>query len=170
MELGIEPIEDLFSGILNAFLEPHDLVVENGAAKEDTKDWYAQDVDGNVWYFGEISQTFEDGELAGIEGSWTAGVDGAKPGIVMKAAPAVGDVYRQEFSLGTAEDIAEILSLTGSTTVPGASCQGNCLVTKDFSPLDAGVFERKYYAPGIGSILEVNPKTGDRVKLVKIEN
>jgi hypothetical protein len=147
-----------------------DVVKEDGEVIEDTKDWYAQDIYGNVWYFGEISQEFEDSELVSVDGSWTAGVDAAKAGIVMKIAPAVGDVYRQEFSLGNAEDMGEVLSLTGTATVPAAACSHNCLVTKDFTPLDPGVIEHKYYAPGIGLILEVNPETGERVGLVKVMN
>jgi hypothetical protein len=142
-----------------------DVVREDGEVIEDTEDWFAQDISGNVWYFGEISQEFEDGELVSLEGSWKAGVDGAKPGIIMKATPQVGDVYRQEFLLGEAEDLAEILSLNGSATVPAASCNGNCLITKDFSPLEPDVEENKYYAPGTGLILEVNTETGARVEL-----
>jgi hypothetical protein len=67
--------------------------------------------------------------------------------------------------LGEAEDLAEILSLNGSATVPAASCNGNCLITKDFSPLEPDVEENKYYAPGTGLILEVNTETGARVEL-----
>lgn len=145
----------------------HDVVMEDGEKVEDTKDWYAQDIYGNVWYFGEISQEFEDGELIGTEGSWKAGEDGAKAGIIMKAVPMVGDVYRQEFALGDAEDMGEVLSLTGSAVVPAAMCNGNCLVTRDFTPLEPGVEENKYYAPGIGPILELNPESGERVELVE---
>lgn len=146
----------------------HDVVEDNGEVIEDTKDWFAQDRDGNVWYFGEISQEFEDGELVSINGSWKAGVEGAKAGIIMKAAPAVGDVYRQEFSLGNAEDMAEVLSLTGSATVPAASCDGNCLVTKEFTPLDPDAVENKYYALDVGQILVVNSETGEREELVEV--
>jgi len=146
----------------------HDVVEEDGEVIEDTKDWLAQDTSGNVWYFGEISQEFEDGELVSIDGSWTAGVDGAKPGIIMKAEPAVGDAYRQEFSLGNAEDIAEVLSLTGSAEVPAASCGEDCLITKDFTPLEPDAIEHKYYAPEIGLILELNPETEERVRLIEI--
>lgn len=149
--------------------EVRDLVEADGEVTEDTKDWYAQDIDGNVWYFGEISLNFEDGELADIEGSWTAGVEGAKPGMIMKAVPAVGDVYRQEFALGDAEDMAEVLSLTGAGAVPAASCNGGCLVTRDFTPLEPGVEEHKYYVPGIGLILEVDIETGERLELVEIQ-
>ena len=55
----------------------------------------------------------EDGELVDIEGSWTAGVDGAKPGILMLAAPAIGDVYRQELLLREAEDVGEVVPVEG---------------------------------------------------------
>jgi len=141
-------------------------VAELGA--EDTDDWMTQDVEGNVWYFGEISKTYEDGELTDIEGSWTAGVDGAKPGILMKAAPEVGDVYRQEFALGEAEDAGEVVSTTGSATVPAASCSGSCVVTRDFTPIEPDGEEFKYYLSGVGLILEENPETGGRVELVDV--
>jgi len=145
-----------------------DVVEENGEVIEDTVDWYAQDQFGNVWYFGEIAQNFEDGELNNLDGSWKAGVDSAKPGIIMKAAPQVGDIYRQEFLLGEAEDVAEILSLTGSAAVPAASCNGDCVITKDYSPLEPDAIENKYYASGVGLILEVDVETGDRVELVEL--
>jgi hypothetical protein len=93
----------------------------DGELTEDTLDWFAQDKAGNVWYFGENAKQLAGGLIIGLEGSWTAGVDGAKPGIVMEALPAVGDFYRQEFALGTAEDHAEVLSLSESVTVPYGS-------------------------------------------------
>jgi len=73
-----------------------------GMLSEDTTDWFAQDTDGNVWYFGEQAKQYSDGVLVGIEGSWMAGVNDAKPGIVMEANPKVGDLYRQEFAIGVA--------------------------------------------------------------------
>ena len=147
-----------------------DVVEEDGEAVEDTIDWYAQDVDGNVWYFGEISKNFEDGELVDIEGSWKAGVDGAKPGIVMKANPEIGEVYRQEFFLGEAEDMGEVLDLNGSAEVAaeGADCSGDCLVTADFTPIEPDALEHKYYKPGIGFVLETKPGTDERLELVEI--
>ncbi|MDX1762957.1 MAG: hypothetical protein R3231_01415 [bacterium] len=145
-----------------------DVVEEEGQVIEDTFDWYAQDKAGNVWYFGEIAQNFEDGELVDIEGSWKAGVDGAKAGIIMKADPAEGQVYRQEFFLGDAEDMGEVISLTESAIVPGAACDGDCLLTRDWTPLEPDVEEYKYYKSGIGVILEVDPETLERLELVEI--
>jgi hypothetical protein len=77
-----------------------DTVTVDGELVEDTIDWYAQDQFGNVWYFGENSLSYEDGLIVSLEGSWMAGVDGAKPGIIMGASPQVGDLYRQEFAVG----------------------------------------------------------------------
>ncbi|MFA5941533.1 MAG: hypothetical protein WC809_19465 [Sinimarinibacterium sp.] len=130
-----------------------DTATEDGEVIEDTDDWFAQDLEGNVWYFGELSRNYEDGQLVDLEGSFKAGVDGAKPGIVMKATPQVGDVYRQEWALGDAEDLAEVISTTASESTAAASCDGNCLQTRDFTPLEPGTSEYKFYAPGIGEIV-----------------
>jgi hypothetical protein len=88
-----------------------DTVSEDGEVIEDTLDWFAQDREGNVWYFGEDSREFEDGEQISTEGSWEAGVDGALPGIVMLAQPQVGDAYRQEYDEGEAEDLGEVVGV-----------------------------------------------------------
>jgi hypothetical protein len=145
-----------------------DVERQDGVVTEDTQDYFAQDLDGNVWYFGELSQSFENGFLAELEGSWIAGEAGAKPGIVMKAAPVVGETYRQEFALGDAEDAARVLSVTASAGVPAASCSGTCVQTLDFTPLEPDAMEHKFYAPGIGLILESDPETGERLELVSI--
>lgn len=143
-----------------------DVVSIGGQPQEDTDDYFAQHTDGAVWYFGELSKDFEDGEIVSIDGSFRAGVDGAKAGIIMEAAPAVGDVYRQEFALDEAEDAAEVLSITGTETVPGGSCTATCVVTRDFNLLEPGGEENKFYAPGIGLILEVDPESGARTELI----
>ena len=145
-----------------------DLVEADGETIEDTIDWYAQDIHGNVWYFGELAENYVDGELNNLAGSWTAGVDGAKAGIIIRAMPRIGEVYREEFSLGNAEDMAETLKLDGSATVPAAACNGDCLVTKNFTPTEPGNVDNKYYARGIGVILGINPETGKRTELIRI--
>jgi hypothetical protein len=144
--------------------------LESGELIEDTDDYFAQDVDGNVWYFGEISRNYEDGVLTDLEGSWRAGNDGAKAGILMKAVPEVGDVYRQEFLLGEAEDLAEVLNLRGNASSPYTSCSNSCLVTGEFTPLEPDGFEKKFYKPGVGMILAVDPEDGDREALVGVSS
>ena len=125
-----------------------DLVTEGGVPVEDTNDYFAQKIDGTVWYFGELVQNFEDGELRDLDGSFQAGRDGAKAGIIMKAMPMVGDFYRQEFALGDAEDVAEVISTTGNESVPGASCNNACVVTRDINPLEPGVEEQQVLRGG----------------------
>ncbi|MCB9516729.1 MAG: hypothetical protein R3C71_11110 [Candidatus Krumholzibacteriia bacterium] len=144
-----------------------DVVTVDGEVEEDTADWFAQDVDGNVWYFGEDSRELRHGRVVGREGSWEAGVDGAQPGIVMHAVqPEPGVAYRQEYYACEAEDMAEVVGLGRSVTVPAGSYE-NCLETREYSPLEAGVSEHKFYAPGVGLVLEVNARTGARTELVE---
>ena len=150
-------------------VEVHDTVQLAGDLTEDTLDWFAQDRDGNVWYFGENSRQLERGLFLGVEGSWIGGVDGAQPGIVMKAHPAIGDFYRQEYLLGVAEDIAEVVSLTDTATVsfpPGTFT--NVLKTHETAPLEPDASENKYYAAGVGNILTVDLETGERSELTQI--
>lgn len=136
---------------------------------EDTFDWYAQHVDGDVWYFGEDAKEIENGEVVSTEGSWEAGVDGAQPGVLMKADPRVGDSYRQEFLEGEAEDMAEVLSLDESVTVAYGKFTG-CLQTREFTPLEPGVSEHKFYAPGVGLVLEVLVEGGEgSIELISVE-
>jgi hypothetical protein len=148
-------------------IEVHDTSKINGVLTEDTFDWFAQDKAGNVWYFGENARQLVDGEIVGVEGSWTAGVDGAKPGIVMEAQPAVGDFYRQEFALDTAEDVAGVLSLTESVTVLNDVVQ-NCLETEETSPLEPDALEHKFYCAGVGNVLTKDITANETLPLVQI--
>ena len=144
------------------------LEYEDGELAEETFDWYAQDKGGNVWYFGEDTKEIDDGEVVSTEGSWEAGVDGAKPGIIMPADPKVGEVYYQEFYEGEAEDMGEVISLSESVSVEYGSYD-NCLLIKEFTPLEPGVEEYDYYCEGIGPVLEEVVKGGDeRIELVEI--
>jgi hypothetical protein len=164
-----------------------DLVSEGGFLKEATDDWYAQAKDSTVWYCGEEVKDFEifNGdrpkapELVSIDGRFKAGVEGDKPGIIFLASPQKGDVYLEEFSLGNAEDVTEVLTTTYSfgkfpnldRLVPRKLaqllCSNDCVVTKNYSLLEPGIFAHKYYAPGIGVFLEIERDSGDVIQLVK---
>lgn len=124
---------------------------------EDTQDWFAIDDFGNVWYLGEATTSYEydeEGNLIGTstEGSWTAGVDGAEPGIIMLADPRPGATYRQEFAEGIAEDMGKVERANGKVSVPYGDFT-DVLVTKEWSPLEPGSVERKYYVAGVGLVL-----------------
>lgn len=145
-----------------------DQVFLDGELIEDTWDWYAQDKEGNVWYFGEKTAEYENGEITTTAGSWEGGVDGAKPGIVMKADPKVGDSYWQEYYKGEAEDRADVLALGESVAVPYGSF-ADCLKTYDYTPLDPNAKEHKYYCKGVGFVtLEVNLENNERTELTSV--
>ena len=146
-----------------------DVVSEDGELREDTYDWYAQDEDGNVWYLGEETKEYENGEVVSTEGSWEAGVDGAQAGIVMPADPKVGLAYRQEFYAGEAEDRGEILRLDARAEVPFGSF-GELLLTEETTPLEPDVVEHKFYAKGVGPVLAVAVSGGGgREELVRFD-
>ena len=141
-----------------------------GEIHEDTFDWYAQDVDGNVWYLGEDTKEYQDGKVASTAGSWEAGVDGALAGVIMPADPVEGLAYTQEHYAGEAEDKGRILRLGEHRTVPAGS-YGDVLVTEDWTPLEPGVREQKHYAPGVGVVFEELVRGGESVlRLVEIRS
>jgi hypothetical protein len=147
----------------------HHLSYENGVLIEDTFDWFAQDKDGNVWYFGEDTKELDaNGNVVSTEGSWEAGVNGAEPGIVMLTDPKKGNRYQQEFAPNVAEDMAQVIGFVDSLCV-SYGCFENVLVTKEWSPLEKGVIENKYYAKGVGFIFSDMVKGGDeKSELVRI--
>ncbi|MBI2388493.1 MAG: hypothetical protein HYV09_02650 [Deltaproteobacteria bacterium] len=146
----------------------HDVVRENGEVIEDTFDWYAQDASGAVWYFGEDTKEYEGGVVVSTEGSWQAGLDGAKAGLIMPANPAVGDRWRQEYYACHAEDEATLVSSDASVTVPAGTFSG-CRTTRDTTRLDPAVLEEKYYCPGFGVVLAIDLATGEREALLSRE-
>lgn len=146
-----------------------DTVSLDGVVIEDTHDWFAQDKEGNVWYFGEEVDNYEDGVLADHHGAWEAGVDGALPGIVMYANPAdhIGEPYRQEYYAGEAEDMGEVMSVTETVTVPFGTFT-DVLQTKDWTPLEPGVMEYKFYAAGVGVVKEFAVDSEETIELIEV--
>lgn len=149
-------------------VEVRDSVRIDGKIAEDTLDWFAQDKDGNVWYFGENTHELEGGLITTIDGTFLAGVNHAKPGIIMEAHPGVGDFYRQEFDLGNAEDFAQVTGLNASVTVPFGTFS-QCLKTKETTPLEPDLLEDKFYCREVGNVLTVDHVTGEHVQLIKIK-
>jgi hypothetical protein len=130
-----------------------DTVSEHGRPIERTFDWYAQDKQGNVWYMGEDAFELEHGRFVKASDSWEAGVDSAKPGIIMPGNPQPGDSYRQEYyPPGQALDQAHVLGYSGTMKVPLGTFK-RALVTSEFSPLEPQT-EKKYYVAGLGEIAE----------------
>jgi len=147
-----------------------DRVFLNDELMEDTLDWFAQDKEGNVWYFGEDSKEIKDGQVISRAGSWESGIDEAKPGIIMSANPEIGVQYRQEYYKGQAEDMGEVIAIDEKVEVPYGSFE-HCLKTRDWTPLEKNTDEYKYYSSEIGAVvLELGVYSKERVELVDIQN
>ncbi len=134
----------------------HDLLYQSGRLVERTVDFYTQDEAGNVWYYGEDTAELDSrGRVKSTEGSWRAGRDGARPGIFMPAHPRAGQTFRQEDYPGHAEDRFSVMSV-----------HNRALKTKEWTPLEPGVRDRKWYVRGIGLVAEATVKGGsDRLEL-----
>jgi hypothetical protein len=144
-----------------------DIVSDHGKPTEVTKDWYAQDSRGNVWYFGEATVAYHHGHKSD-NGTWEAGIGGAMPGVALPAKPKVGMSYREEYSKGVAQDQSRVLALDEQAQVPAGHFKP-VLMTEDFSPIEPEVSELKFYAKGSGqAVLAVDVSGGtEREELVK---
>jgi hypothetical protein len=140
-----------------------------GRLEERTTDWYAQDRRGNVWYFGEATGELDRaGHVTSTEGSWLAGRNGAKAGIYMTARPTVGQSRLQEYYKGHAEDHFAVVSLRARVSVPYTT-SNRALLTKEWTPLEPGTLDHKYYVRGIGNVKEVTVKGPlERSELVSV--
>ena len=146
-----------------------DTVTEDGQLVEDTKDWYAQDAQGNIWYLGEDTAEFENNEITSREGSWEAGIDGALAGVIIPADPAPGMRYRQEYYAGEAEDNGEVLSTNELVEVPYGKFR-DALLTKDTVATEPDVQEYKLYAGDVGPVLVLGVSGGGgREELVAVD-
>jgi len=130
-----------------------DRVMVGGVPSETTFDWYAQDKQGTVWYFGEDVFAYVGGHWILSDESWEAGVAGARAGIIMEARPQAGDTYRQELSLGHSEDIAHVVTTDETVHVPYGTFH-HALKTTECTRLEPGVVDVKDYGLGVGIVLE----------------
>jgi hypothetical protein len=136
----------------------HDVVKVRGKPEEVTDDFYAQDHRGNVWYFGEETEELNrQGKPTSTEGSFEAGVDGARPGVLIPGRPKVGLVGRQEFLKGEAEDHFKVLDLKAGVSVPFATTR-KALRTREWTPLEPGTVDNKYYLREVGTVREIAVK------------
>ena len=114
----------------------------------------------DVFYFGEDVEFYENDKVVKREGSWLAGVNGNKAGLMMPGAPKLNMKYYQELAPGVAMDRAEIETLTETCKTPAGTFSG-CMKVKETSAIELLAKEYKYHAPGIGLVRD------DELRLVK---
>ena len=143
-----------------------DLLYLDGRLGERTTDWYTQDRDGNVWYFGEDTAELDrSGTVTSTEGTWQTGRDGAIPGIFMPARPKLHATFRQEYRKGQAEDHFRVVALGVPVRVPYGSWR-DAMRTREWTPLEPGAIDAKYYVRGIGTVKEQAQDGSERSVLV----
>jgi hypothetical protein len=144
----------LIEGVACAVIQ--DQLFLSGKLEEKTTDYYTQDRQGNVWYFGEATEELDSrGKVTSREGSWLAGQNGAQPGIYIQATPVVGQGFRQEYYAGHAEDQFQVVSLAAPIKVPYGSFS-DALLTQEMTVLEPNVIDHKYYVKGLGEVAEVS--------------
>lgn len=123
----------------------------NGELAEATRDYFAQSDDGTVYYLGESVDEYRHGKIVGHGGAWLTGEANAKPGVMMKAHPKVGDTWQSEAVPGVAVERDQVVSVDATVTVP-AGTYHSCVKVKEMVPGEGA--EYKYYAPHVGVVEE----------------
>ena len=126
----------------------------DGELVEISYNWFAQDITtGDVYYFGEDVDEYEDDEITGHPGAWKVGVDVDAPGFIFPGDPQLGDTFSPEAVPGEAEEGAEIVEVGLNYTTPYGDFTDVIKVEEE--DLLGGEIEWKLYAPGVGLISEL---------------
>jgi len=143
---------EMVDGIETRVIEEREY--KNGELVEISRNFFAMaEESGDVFYFGEDVDYYEDGEVVAHDGEWRAGMDGARAGLYMSANPVVGMKYYMEVAPGAAMDRAEIFE-TGATVETPKGTFDNCLVITESSPLEPDDESYKRYAPDVGMLYD----------------
>ncbi len=158
VERVVLPDTEIVDGVETHVLEAREFI--DGALYEVARNFYVEASDGTVCYFGEDVDFYENGAVVNHDGSWRAGVDGAKPGIIMPASPAVGDGYYQENAPGIALDMGRVAAVGLSDTFGGTSYP-DVIRVMDSNPIDDEdpcEEEEKLYVPGVGEAADTSKR------------
>ena len=127
---------------------------EDGELKEISRNFFAIcEKTGDVYYFGEEVDIYEDGEIVSHDGAWLAGQDGALPGIIMPGSFLLGSRYYQEVAPGVALDRAEHVAEGLEVETEAGDFEG-CVEVTETSPLEPGAESTKVYCPGVGLVMD----------------
>ncbi|MCA9659229.1 MAG: hypothetical protein KC486_12865 [Myxococcales bacterium] len=152
VERVVLPDTEVVAGVETHVLEHKEFV--DGELHELARNFYVEAADGTVCYFGEDVDFYEGGAVANHDGTWRAGQDGAKPGIIMPATPAAGQAYFQESAPGEAIDQGQVEGYAAMNI--GGQDYDAVLTVLDINPLDGcDEPEPKRYVPGIGEVGDV---------------
>jgi len=142
---GTKTVDGVACGVLEEREE------KDGQLIEISRNYFATDRNtGDVYYFGEDVDNYQDGKIINHDSAWLAGVDGARFGLMIPAKPRVGDKFFQEVAPKVALDAVEVVSVDETVKTPAGTYK-HCVHLRETTPLDPDV-SHKYYAPGVGLI------------------
>jgi hypothetical protein len=135
-----------------------------GQVAEQSIDWVAEDKDGNVWYLGSYTESYEGGQFVNASDAWLAGVNGSKPGILMLADPQTGTPpYAEDTVPGIEAPTAQVAKTGQSQCVPFKCYKGVLVIEEEGS-------EYKYFAPGVGQIKTEPRASGGKHEIENLIN
>ncbi|MBP7148622.1 MAG: hypothetical protein KBD01_13875 [Acidobacteria bacterium] len=141
---------ELVDGVVTRVLEERETA--DGELAEVSRNYVAIcEQTGDVYYFGEDVDNYEDGQVANHDGSWRAGEGENAAGVLMPGNPLLGARYYQELAPDIALDRAENLAVLDSFDVPAGEFE-TVLWVLETTPLEKKDKSVKYYAAGIGLI------------------
>lgn len=127
---------------------------EDGEIVEISRNYFAISKRTNdVYYFGEDVDIYKNGKVVNHSGAWWSGKNGARYGLMMPGTPLLGAKYYQEIAPEVAMDRAEVLGLREKIETPAGTFE-KCLKTLETTPLEKGAKDHKFYAPGVGLIVD----------------
>jgi hypothetical protein len=149
--------------------------VADGEILEISQNYFAQADDGSVWYFGEVVNQYEGGEVVAHGGSWLVGgagpgdpvetVSAATPTVFMPARPAVGDTWKAEdLPEAGIEEFDRVVALHRRLHTPYATFR-SVLEVEERTP-DVGT---KWYARGMGFVRQ-RGSDDEIVTLIEVED
>lgn len=126
--------------------------ISDGEVVEKEIAFYAQDDDGNVWYFGEHPEEYEEGEFVAAP-TWIAGVEEALPGLKMWAEPQMDTgSYFQGWAPAVEWNDYGTIDEMGAENCVAVDCYTDVMVIAESSLDEEGIYQLKFYAPGVGNI------------------
>ena len=134
-----------------------------GQIAEQSMDWMAEDKQGNVWYLGSYTESYEGGQFVNASDAWLAGLNGAKPGILMQANPQPGTPPYSEDTVPGVESATARVAKTGQSQCVPFKCYKDALVIQEGG-------EYKYYARGVGQIRTEPLAAGGKQEIEKLIN
>jgi hypothetical protein len=152
VEITVTAATELVDGVLTRVVQEREWI--DGDLVEVSWNFFASCAEtGDVYYFGEDVDIFEDDGTIVHDGAWRAGVDGALPGLIMPGTFLLGSRYHQEIAPGVAEDRAEHVGIGLLVSTPFGPFEG-CVEVDETTPLEPGQHGRKLYAPGVGLVFD----------------